>query len=64
MILHVSIYDGKEIDTESEEFKNKIAEAVRETVLRDWDKISKIEKHEEINNGIKEYFVNVEFRYE
>ena len=64
MILHVSIYDDKEIDTESEDFKKLISEAVKETILRDWDKIAKIEKHEEINNNKKEYLVNVEFRYE
>jgi len=64
MILHVSIYDDKEIDTKSEDFKKIISEAVKETILRDWNKIAKIEKHEELNNGKKEYLVNVEFRYE
>lgn len=64
MILHVSIYDDKEIDTKSENFKKIISDAVKETILRDWDKIAKIEKHEEINSGKKEYKVYVEFRYE
>ncbi len=64
MVLHVSIYDDKEINTESEDFKKLISDAVREIILRDWDKIAKIEKHEELNNSKKEYLVNVEFRYE
>lgn len=64
MVLHVSIYDYKEINTESEDFKKIISDAVKETILRDWDKIAKIEKHEELNNGKKEYLANVEFRYE
>lgn len=53
MVLHVSIYDDKEINTESEDFKKIISDAVKETILRDWDKIAKIEKHEELNNGKK-----------
>jgi hypothetical protein len=64
MVLHVSIYDDKEINTKSEDFKKLISDAVREIILRDWDKIAKIEKHEELNNSKKEYLVNVEFRYE
>lgn len=60
MIVGISIYDNKEIDTASENFKVKIAEAVKELVLRDWDKIAKIEKNEEINNGVKEYYTKVE----
>ena len=59
MILCISIYDNKDIDTQSEEFKLMIAEAVKESILKDWCKITKIEKFEEINNGQKTYRINV-----
>ncbi len=41
-----TMYDNKEIDITSNDFKCKIAEAVRELVIRDWDKISNIKKYE------------------
>lgn len=59
MILGISIYDNKDIDTESEEFKMMIADAAKESILQDWFKIAKVEKYEEINNGQKAYRVNV-----
>ena len=66
MILGISIYDDKEIDTSSEDFKIKIAEVAKESILQDWCKIAKVEKCEEINNGQKTYRVNVglNFMYE
>lgn len=60
MIVGISIYDNKEIDTESEDFKNQIAEAVKELVLRDWDKITYIEQREEMKDGEKAYRTIVE----
>lgn len=59
MILGISIYDNKDIDTESEKFKMMIADAAKKSILQDWCKIAKIEKYEEINNGQKTYRVNV-----
>lgn len=53
------ICDNQKIDTESDTFKNKVADAVREFVVRDWDKISNIKKYEEIIGGIIEYHVDV-----
>ena len=35
MILGISIYDNKDIDTESEEFKMMIADAAKESILQD-----------------------------
>lgn len=59
MILGISIYDNKDIDTESEEFKMMIADVAKESILQDWCKIVKVEKYEEINNEQKTYRVNV-----
>ena len=59
MILGISIYNNKDIDTESEEFKMMIANATKKSILQDWRKIAKVEKYEEINNGQKTYRVNV-----
>lgn len=54
-----TIYDNKQIDTESDDFKSQIADAVRDLVIRDWDKISNVTKYEKTNNGFKEYYVEV-----
>ena len=59
MILGISIYDNKDIDTESQEFKMMIADTAKKSILQDWCKIAKVEKYEEINNGQKTYRVNV-----
>ena len=66
MFLTISIYDNKDIDTESEEFKIMIADVTKESILQDWCKIAKVEKYEEIKNKKKTYRVNVglNFMYE
>ena len=54
-----TMYDNKEIDITSNDFKCKIAEAVRELVIRDWDKISNIKKYESCLDNDKKYYVEV-----
>lgn len=58
-MLCIKIYDNKDINTESTDFKNKIADSAKELILRDWDKITEIRKYTETNNNIKEYYVDV-----
>ena len=53
MILGITIYDNKDLDIESEEFKMMIADAAKKSILQDWCKIATVEKYEEINNGKK-----------
>ncbi len=59
MTLHFSIYDNKQIDVKSNDFKTLIADSVREKILKDWNKIVKINQHEELNNGKKEYYTEI-----
>lgn len=40
----VEIWDYEEIDTDSNDFKEKIAESVKQAVLREWDNKIKITK--------------------
>lgn len=58
-MVHCSIYNNNPIDIKSNNFKNLIADAIRDLVLRDWDEIVKINQYEEINNGTKEYFTGI-----
>ena len=58
-MVHCSIYNNKPTDIKSNNFKNLIADAIRDLVLRDWDEIVKINQYEEINYGIKEYFTDI-----
>lgn len=59
MILHFNIYDCKSIDTKSNNFKSLIAEYVKDTVLKNWDKIVKVNQYEKLNNDKKEYYTEV-----
>ena len=59
MILHFNIYDDKPTDIKSHDFKTLIADSVREKILKDWDKIVKINQREELNNGKKEYYAEI-----
>lgn len=59
MILYFSIYDDKRIDVKSNDFKTLIADSIKETILKDWDKYVKVNQHEELNNGKKEYYTEI-----
>ena len=59
MILHFNIYDDNPTDTKSNDFKTLIADSVREKILKDWDKIIKINQREKLNNGKKEYYTEI-----
>lgn len=59
MTLHFSIYDDKQIDVKSNDFKTLIADSVKETILKYWDKYVKVNQYEEINNGKKEYYTEI-----
>lgn len=59
MTLHFSIYDNKQIDIKSHDFKTLIADSVKEALLKDWDKYVKVDQHEELNNGKKEYYTEI-----
>ena len=54
-----TICDNNEVNTETIDFKNRIADAVRDLVIQEWDKISNVKKYEKINNGQKEYYVDI-----
>lgn len=57
--IHCSIYDNKPADIKSDDFKNIISDAVKDLVLRDWNKIIKINQYEKLNHGKKEYYVEL-----
>ena len=59
MTLHFSIYDDKQIDVKSNDFKTLIADSIKETILKDWDKYVKVHQHKELNNGKKEYYTEI-----
>lgn len=59
MVLYFNIYDNKPIKVASNNFKELISDSVKETVLKDWDKFVKVNQHEELNNGKKEYYTEV-----
>lgn len=59
MTLHFSIYDDKQIDVKSNDFKTLIADSVKETILKDWDKYVKVHQNKELNNGKKEYYTEI-----
>lgn len=59
MILYFNIYDSKPIDVISNNFKELIADSVKEAVLKDWDKFVKVNQHEDLTNGKKEYYAEV-----
>ena len=47
-MLQVAIWDYEEIDTDSDDFKGKIAESVKQAVLREWDDKIKITKEHHV----------------
>ena len=48
-MVGINVYDEKKIDTSSDDFKIKIANSVKEMVLRDWDKIVNLEEYQDEN---------------
>ena len=48
-MIVINVYDEKEINTSSEDFKMKIANSIRDMVLRDWDKIVQLEEYQDEN---------------
>lgn len=48
-MIVINVYDKKEINTSSEDFKMKIANSIRDMVLRDWDKIVQLEEYQDEN---------------
>lgn len=59
MILQINIYDCKQIDTKSNDFKLLIADSVKEEILKNWDKIVKVNQYEQLYNDKKEYYTEV-----
>lgn len=56
-MIVINVYDKKEINTSSEDFKMKIANSIRDMVLRDWDKIVQLEEHQDENT--KNFHVDI-----
>ena len=56
-MIVINVYDEKEINTSSEDFKMKIANSIRDMVLRDWDKIVQLEEYQDENT--KNFHVDI-----
>lgn len=56
-MVGINVYDEKKIDTSSDDFKIKIANSVKEMVLRDWNKIVNLEEYQDENT--KNFHVDV-----
>lgn len=56
-MIVINVYDKKEINTSSEDFKMKIANSIRDMVLRDWDKIVQLEEYQDENT--KNFHVDI-----
>lgn len=56
-MIGINVYDEKEINTSSEDFKMKIANSIRDMVLRDWDKIVQLEEYQDENT--KNFHVDI-----
>ena len=61
-MVGINVYDEKKIDTSSDDFKIKIANSVKEMVLRDWDKIVNLEEYQDENT--KNFHVDVKIEIE
>lgn len=59
-MVHFTIYDDKKIDIKSNNLKNIIADAVKDLILRDWDKLSKVNQYQKMNGDKKEYYTEIE----
>ena len=46
-MISINVYDEKEIVASSNGFKMKIANSVKDMVLRDWDKIVQLEEYQD-----------------
>ena len=47
-----SIYDNKEIDTNSLEFKEVVSDSVKQYIIKNWDQCVYIEKSIELNRNV------------
>ena len=56
-MVAINVFDTEKIDTTSTTFKEKIADSVREMILRDWDKIAQLEEYQDENT--KNFHVDV-----
>ena len=56
-MVAINVFDTEKIDTTSTAFKEKIADSVREMILRDWDKIDQLEEYQDENT--KNFHVDV-----
>lgn len=58
-MIYCTICDNQEIDITSNAFKCRVAEAVGELIIRDWNKISNIKKYESSLDNDKKYYAEV-----
>lgn len=56
-MVAINVYDEEKIDTSSTAFRERIADSVRNMVLRDWDKIVQLEEYQDENT--KNFHVDV-----
>lgn len=59
-MIVINVYDKKEINTSYEDFKMKIANSIRDMVLRDWDKIVQLEEYQDENT--KNFHVDIKIK--
>ena len=62
-MIGINVYDEKKIDTSSDDFKIKIANSVKEMVLRDWNKIVNLEEYQDENTKNFHVDVKIEIWY-
>ena len=59
-MIAINVYDEKEINASSEDFKMKVANSVRDMVLRDWDKIVQLEEYQD--EKTKSFHVDIKIK--
>lgn len=50
-MLYLNLYDNQAIDSESSDFKNIVAESVKNMILKDWDTIVHVSQYRDEFSG-------------
>lgn len=58
-MVGASVFDDKEIDTTSLEFKEMVSDSIKQYIIKNWDQCIHIEKTVELNHHVVQFSVEL-----
>ena len=58
-MVGASVYDDKEIDTTSLEFKEMVSDSIKQYIIKNWDQCVQVKKLTEFNRHVVQFSVEL-----